>query len=461
MHLRHVSCAVLLILATGFAQAQYNAGNYRRDMDEANRQRAAEQSRRASEQANRRNEEMRNNAYKPSSSSGGVGSSSSGSSSSSGVNGGAGAYSSQPSGPQSIESTETVTVHVKETPEQTAARLMRESEAGKVESQWNLGRLYNTGGLGGVQLDEAKAAKWFRKAAEAGHAEAALAYGEMMFNGKGMAANTAEAGKWFRIAAEKGIPKAMYLWGLLVEIGHGTEQDAQAAYGWFKKAADGGETRAYNSLGDMFSEGRGVARNAAEAAKWYRKGMEAGDAAATASLGGLYYSGEGVAKDEAEAGRLFVKAAAGGNKNAMFNAGLIYEQGLMGVSRNLDLARAWFGKAAAAGMADAGRALERLGGADSSRAAQANIAGRYTASGRNPNGSTYSGHVSVEQRGGVYHFFWKIANDNYQGKGSLDDGKFVIDWGDNYPVIYTLANDGRLMGTWSNGKATEVLTPER
>lgn len=172
------------------------------------------------------------------------------------VRGYAGATSNQPSGPQSIESTETVTVHIKEMPEQTTARRMREAEAGKAESQWNLGRLHNTGGLGAVQLDEAKAA---------------LTYGEMLSNGKGATANTVEAGKWSRTAVEKGIPKAMYLWGMLLEMGRDTTQDAQAAYRWFKKAADCGETRAYNNLGDLYSDGRGVAANAAEAANWYRK----------------------------------------------------------------------------------------------------------------------------------------------------------------------------------------------
>ena len=233
--------------------------------------------------------------------------------------------------------------------------------------------------------------------------------------------------------------------------------------GWFKKAADGDETRAYNSLGDIYSEGRGVDANASEAARWYRKGMEAGDVSATVSLGGLYYEGNGVAKDEAEAGRLFIKGAEGGNKNAMFNAGLMYEQGLMGVQRNLDTARAWFIKADAAGMPAARSALARIGSNSQAQATavQANIAGRYTAAGKNPNGSTYSGNVTIEQADGVYHFFWKIGGDSYRGKGSLQNGRFVIDWGDSYPVIYTLANDGRLMGTWSNGAATEVLSPAR
>ena len=145
----------------------------------------------------------------------------------------------------------------------------------------------------------------------------------------------------------------------------------------------------------------------------------------------------------------------------MFNMGLIHEQGLMGMPRDLNLARTWFGKAAAAGVADARVALDRLGEATPSGSAQANIAGRYTATGKNPNGSTYRGEVTIEQRGGQYHFYWKIANDAYQGKGQLEGGKFVIDWGDTYPVIYTLASDGRLMGTWSNGAATEVLAPVR
>lgn len=454
--------AILLLLATGTLNAAgYDAGNYRRDADEANRQRAAEQSRRASESANRRNEEMRNNAYKPSSSSGGY--SSTGSSSSSGSYPGTVPSSSQPSGPQAIESTTTVTVRVQETPEQTVARLQREAAAGKVESQWNLGRLYNTGGLGGVAQDEAKAAKWFRSAAEAGHAEAALAYGEMLFNGKGVTANTPEAGKWFRIAAEKGIPKAMYLWGLMLEVGHGTQQDTQAAFGWYKKAAEGGETRAYANLGECFEEGRGVTANAAEAAKWYRKGADSGDGAASISLGGLYYAGKGVPQDQVEAGRWFIKGAEAGNKNGMFNAGLMYEQGILGVSRDIAKARYWFGKAAAAGVKEADAALQRVSAADQPKDAHGRpeIAGRYVANGKNPSGSIYRGEVTIKQDADGYYFFWKIGDIRYQGHGDHAAGKFTIDWGDAYPVIYRLAGDGSLIGTWNNGNATEELVPVR
>jgi TPR repeat protein len=454
--------AALLMLAAGTVNAAgYDAGNYRRDADEANRQRAAEQSRRASESANRRNEEMRNNAYKPSTSSGDY--SSSGSSSSSSSYSRAAPASSQPSGPQAIESTTTVTVRVQETPEQTAARLHREAEAGKVESQWNLGRLYNTGGLGGVTLDEVKAAKWFRAAGEAGHAEAALAYGEMLFNGKGVAANAPEAGKWFRIAAEKGIPKAMYLWGLLLETGHGTPQDTQAAFAWYKKAAEGGETHAYASLGECYEEGRGVTANAAEAAQWYRKGADSGDGAASTSLGALYYAGKGVPQDQAEAGRWFIKGAEAGNKNGMFNAGLMYEQGVLGVSRDLAKARHWFGKAAAAGMKNADAALERVSAADRPTDAHGRpeIAGRYVANGKNPSGSTYRGEVTIKQDADGYNFFWKIAGAEYQGHGDHAAGIFTIDWGDTHPVIYRLASDGSLIGTWNNGNASEVLAPVR
>lgn len=454
--------AILLLLsASTLHAAGYDAGNYRRDADEASRQRAAEQARRASESANRRNEEMRNNTYKPSPASGGH--SSSGYSSSSSSYPGAAAASSQPSGPQAIESTATVTVRVQETPEQTAARLQREAEAGKVESQWNLGRLYNTGGLGGVAMDEAKAAKWFRTAGESGHAEAALAYGEMLFNGKGVATNTQEAGKWFRIAAEKGIPKAMYLWGLLLETGHGAPQDTQAAFAWYKKAAEAGETRAYANLGECYEEGRGVTANATEAAKWYRKGADSGDGAASTSLGGLYYAGNGVAKDQTEAGRWFIKGAEAGNKNGMFNAGLMYEQGILGVSRDLAKARHWFGKAAAAGVKNANAALERVSAADkpTDTHGRPEIAGRYVANGKNPNGSTYRGEVSIKQDADGYYFFWKIGDTQYQGRGDHAAGKFTIDWGDAYPVIYRLASDGSLIGTWNNGNASEVLAPVR
>lgn len=341
----------------------YDLGNYRRDMDEANRQRMANEFRRDAQTRERRNEELRSrNTYQPAASGSSVGAGSGTRAAS-----GAAAYSAPSSAGDApaIESSKTVTVRVKESESETVQRILKEAAAGQGEAQWNAGRLYFTGGYGGIARDDAKAAEWFRKAAEAGHPAAAQAYGEMLFGGKGVPENAAEAGKWFKFAAEKGIPRAMFFWGTLLEVGHTVSRDDQAAFGWFKKAAEAQESHAYAALGNMYLSGRGTSINLAEAVRWLALGAESGDAAASVDLGGLYVQGKGVPKNEAEAGRLFIKGAEGGNKNGMINAGIMYEQGVLGVSQDLGKARYWYEKAGAAGDEQARKAAERLAAAPS------------------------------------------------------------------------------------------------
>jgi TPR repeat protein len=341
------------------ALADYNAGNYRRDADEANRQRMMNSFRRDAEVTSRRNDELRrSNAYQAPSQ--GSASGSKAGESRGGASGSA--YSpSVDSGPRAIESTTTVTVRVKESEQDTVARIVKEAEAGSVDAQWNVGRLYYTGGFGGVSRNDATAAQWFRKAALAGHAEAGLAYGEILFNAKGADENPVEVARWFKFAAEKGIPRAMFFWGTLLEVGHGTSQDFPAAFGWIRKAAEQGETNAYASLGSMYAQGRGTPADFAAAHTWLLKGAEHGDGTACVDLGTLYLKGQGVAKDEQAAAHWFLKGAEAGNRNGMFNAGLLYEKGMFGVTQDVDKARAWFTKAAAAGMPAAQQALARLG----------------------------------------------------------------------------------------------------
>ncbi len=84
------------------------------------------------------------------------------------------------------------------------------------------------------------------------------------------------------------------------------------------------------------------------------------------------------------------------------------------------------------------------------------IGGLYTVTGTNPNGTTYSGTCRITRRGSRYFFLWEVGN-TYRGSGAFDGDELVVDWGQPDPVIYTVEADGRLVGTWSNGAATEVL----
>jgi hypothetical protein len=58
---------------------------------------------------------------------------------------------------------------------------------------------------------------------------------------------------------------------------------------------------------------------------------------------------------------------------------------------------------------------------------------------------------------------WRLTNgSSYAGQGSMNGNIVTIDWGDAHPIIYRLEPEtGVLRGTWANGRATDVLTPNR
>lgn len=89
------------------------------------------------------------------------------------------------------------------------------------------------------------------------------------------------------------------------------------------------------------------------------------------------------------------------------------------------------------------------------------IAGRYNASGTNPNGTSYSGSATIEEAGGQWRVRWTVGNSAYQGIGVLDGSLFTVDWGQPSPVVYVVRGDGSLTGLWSSGRGTEILTPAR
>jgi TPR repeat protein len=122
---------------------------------------------------------------------------------------------------------------------------------GDSEAQFELGELYNWGDYQGKFLEggQIEAAKWWRKAAEQGHAEAQYALGYM---------HTEDTHEDWSAAHRKAG------WGL---------SDAEAVK-WYRKAADQGHAAAQNDLGAMYSAGKGVPQDDTEAEKWYIKSEE-------------------------------------------------------------------------------------------------------------------------------------------------------------------------------------------
>ena len=88
-----------------------------------------------------------------------------------------------------------------------------------------------------MHQDYAKAVRWYRRAAEQGHANAQFNLGNMYFHGRGVPEDYTEAVRWLHLAAEQGKADAQFNLGLMYEYGAGVAQDLVRAHKWFNLAA--------------------------------------------------------------------------------------------------------------------------------------------------------------------------------------------------------------------------------
>ena len=219
---------------------------------------------------------------------------------------------------------------------------------------------YSKGVVAYNKKDYSEAAKWYRKAAEQGHAGAQNWLGVLYERGHGVSPSWSEAVKWYRKAAEQGEVNAQFSLGWCYEFGKGVSQSYYEAVKWYRKAAEQGEAQAQHNLGLCYYNGKGVSQSNYEAVKWYRKAAEQGHAGAQCNLGLCYYNGKGVSQSYSEAVKWYLKAAEQGNSAAQYNLGWCYQFG-KGVSKSTSDAVKWYRKAAAQGDQMSKDALKRLG----------------------------------------------------------------------------------------------------
>lgn len=110
---------------------------------------------------------------------------------------------------------------------------------GIAEAEYKVGVLYDYGqqaGGRGVQQSPFEAVKWYRKAAEQGHARAQRNLAACYDAGRGIIADAAEAARWYRAAALQNDSFAQYSLGLMYFDGRGVPRDPQRAYAWLVRA---------------------------------------------------------------------------------------------------------------------------------------------------------------------------------------------------------------------------------
>jgi len=119
------------------------------------------------------------------------------------------------------------------------------AEKGDQDAAFNLGQAYRLGK--GVAADSGEAKKWFEKAAKAGHLDAQVSLGLLLFD----VGDRAAALTWLRRAAERGEPRAMLVTGTAMFNGDGVKRDAVLGYAYVSRAAAQGLAAARATLADM------------------------------------------------------------------------------------------------------------------------------------------------------------------------------------------------------------------
>jgi TPR repeat protein len=127
------------------------------------------------------------------------------------------------------------------------ADIKQDARSGDRKSQLLLGTLYEDGKQG-VQKDLAKAARWYRKAAKQGYAQAQYNLGLLYEDGKGMPQDYYEATRWYKQAAKKGLSEAQNNLGVLYILGKGVMQNKQRAEALFRQAVKQGNVNAKRNL---------------------------------------------------------------------------------------------------------------------------------------------------------------------------------------------------------------------
>ncbi len=265
-------------------------------------------------------------------------------------------------------------------------------ELGVHDETETIGYAFETGWMGAS--DYAKAAEWYRRAADQGDTHGLTALGRLYEGGYGFAKDEAQAAKLYREAGEKGDSAGMTGIARALLFGRGIAKDEAEAVVWFKKAAEkkvavaiqwlrvltvkaSREDRAelalqtagstfYENAGDIFIEpgdllDYAIALGSTAAkdirAKWQPLKDWSGDqpdykAALAAEE----------KKNRQEALALFTKAAEKGSLLAMRNLGAYYSGGMEGIPENLDEAERWFAKGGEGGLVSAAAGARAIHG---------------------------------------------------------------------------------------------------
>lgn len=154
--------------------------------------------------------------------------------------------------------------------EKSEEELSIAARAGVAEAQYQLGILYIENES---TLDEGL--DWLRQAAEHAQVDAALALGKIYARGKySLEPDMHEAARWYRRAAQEGNAQAQYVYALMCLTGSGVERNDKQGMSWLQLAAGRDYLPAVEKLAECYRKGQGTPADAMLADVWEQRAAE-------------------------------------------------------------------------------------------------------------------------------------------------------------------------------------------
>ncbi len=219
------------------------------------------------------------------------------------------------------------------------------AEAGDANAMCNLGTMYLTGR--GTSVNQENAVKWLKRAAEQNDANAMLKLAGLYQNGEGVTQNHKEALKWIRKAVRRGSIHAVASLGYCYQEGLGIERNEKKALACYRIAAEKGNAAAQYNLGTYYMSNV-KPPDYAEAVKWFRRAHEQQFREATVILGWCLLNGYGTEKNFNEGMSMLAESEKSGSADACFYLGAVYAKGICG-GQDFGKAMKFFKKAAELG----------------------------------------------------------------------------------------------------------------
>lgn len=207
----------------------------------------------------------------------------------------------------------------------------------------------------GVAPDSMRSWALMQSSAAGGHTQANRFAGQILMHGRanwGISKDAYRARAHLMFAADNGDGAAMLLLAQSMLWEPMNSADQEKGLEWLRKAADQKLPDALNLLALSYLEGRyGVGKDSAKGIELLQQAADSSPQGAF-NLGENYHVGRYVEKNHRKARELFEKAAKANHPDAQNMLGAMASRGEGGLRLDRDVAKDWFGKAAANGSAE-------------------------------------------------------------------------------------------------------------